>query len=181
MVSYQGDHMSNRLLTLSTLAGAFLLASCGQPGKVTGGGTMNSAGGAGKAVFTFHADSCTEGTVKGSMNLHDSSAIEFEALNGVKLKADVTDTYFCVGDIEDFDAPLCACSDGFQEVLFDYVSTNPKADGQGDGIACLADFGEKGAGIHGASIISIASGPFGGYYNVGTIHGNVQQHECPNG
>jgi len=173
--------MSNRLLTLSTLAGAFLLASCGQPGKVTGGGTMNSAGGAEKAVFTFHADSCTEGSVKGSMNLHDKSAIDFEALNGVKFKADVTDTYFCGGGI-DFDAALCQCGTGFQEVLFDYVSTNPAADGQGAGIACLGDFGEKsGADIHGASIVLLQSGPYNGYYNVGTIHGNVQQHECPNG
>jgi len=173
--------MSNRLLTLSTLAGALLLTSCGEPGKVTGGGTMHSAGGAEKAIFTFHADSCTEGTVKGSMNLHDSSAIEFEALSGVKLKADVTDTYFCGGGI-DFNAPICACGNGLQEVLFDYVSTNPEVNGQGDGIACIGDFGERqGADIHGASIISIASGPYSGYYNVGTIHGNVQQHECPNG
>jgi len=173
--------MSNRLLTLSTLAGAFLLASCGQPGKVTGGGTMNSAGGAEKAAFTFHADSCTEGVVKGSMNLHDKSAIDFETLNGVKLKADVTDTYFCSGAL-DFNAPFCSCDPGWQEVLFDYVSTNPDVNGQGNGIACLADFGEKqGADVRGASIVLVQSGPYDGYLNVGTIHGNVQQHECPNG
>ncbi|WP_196141184.1 hypothetical protein [Aliikangiella sp. G2MR2-5] len=171
--------MSKRLLTITTLTGALILAGCGQPGKVTGGGTMHSAGGSDKSVFTFHADSCDEGQVKGSMNLHDSSALDFEDVNGVKLKADVDSTYFCSGDL-DFDAPLCACSEGFQEVNFTYQSTNPKTDGGGQGIACLGDFGEKGnSDLKGAAIISISTGPYSGYYNVGTVSGNVQQHSCP--
>jgi len=171
--------MASKLLSLSALVAAALLTGCGQPAKVTGGGTMNSAGGSDKAVFTFQADSCDAENIKGSINFHDSSAIDFEDVNGVKFKGEVQSTYYCSNAIADLSAakPTCECAPGYQEVNFEYDSSNSQAAGDGTGIACLADFGEKGP-IKGMAIVTINSGPYQGYTNAGTLEGNVQQHAC---
>ena len=62
-------------ITFSRVRNAFLalVVICGLsgcvvlPGKFTGGGWINSAGGSGKANFGFNADSCS-GTTKGHFN-----------------------------------------------------------------------------------------------------------------
>jgi len=172
--------MSKRFTSLSAILASALLVGCGVPSKFTGGGTMHSAGGDSKAVFTFNADSCNEDDVKGNINFHDKSAINFADVNGVKLRGDVVSTYYCSDVVADLNSanPECACDAGYQEVNFTYDSTNQRAPGEGEGVACLADFGEHG-GVRGMAIIQVNSGPYMGYTNIGTVEGNAQRHACP--
>jgi len=171
--------MKRRIPLLAAVLGSALLVGCGVPGKFTGGGAMHSAGGADKAVFTFNADSCDADKVTGNVNYHDKSAIDFTAVNGVKFRGTVESTYFCSNLVSDVSRanPTCACEPGYQEVNFSYNSTNPSADGSGQGIACLADFGEN-VPVKGMAVIQVNSGPYAGYTNVGTVEGNAQRHAC---
>lgn len=160
---------------------AFLLAGCEMDGKVTGGGTMNSAGGDGKAIFTFNGQRCPDqsGVVetKGKVVFHDKAAIDFEGVGGVDIHGTMINTAFCGGEI-DTSQPQCRCSDGNYQIEFDYRSTNKNASGEGQGIACVRDLGE-GRGAHGTAVVQLESGPYQGYANVGALSGNVQAHECP--
>ncbi len=61
-----------KLLVGSLIAASFaILSGCETDGKVTGGGTMHSAGGDGKTVFTINASRCPdssgESVVKGKV------------------------------------------------------------------------------------------------------------------
>ena len=163
---------------LQLLAGfaTLLAAGCAKPGFVTGGGDYHSAGGLEGGEIEFTADSCAD-TATGRIELEDPAAIDFEAVHGVELEGTVVSTFFCSGDL-DPNAELCRCGAGYQEINFTYVSENALAPGTGEGIACMADIGEdtdRSSG--GIALVLIESGPYLGYYNVGSAP--VTQHGCP--
>ncbi|WP_223669804.1 hypothetical protein [Kangiella shandongensis] len=149
-------------------------------GKFTGGGHMNSAGGDKNAVFTFNVKKCDGMDATGKVNYQDQSAIDFEDIGGVKLKAEVTDFGLCTMDLSNPDLAFeCSCLDQY-EAQFTYESSNPGAPGSGTGYACFVDTGEGKGNFHGAiTAFSLSDGPFDGYLNHGTLNGNVQDHGCP--
>lgn len=163
--------------------GLVVVAGCETDGRVTGGGTMHSAGGDGKTVFTFNGQRCPDkdgvSETKGKVVLHDKTAIDFEAVGGVDLHGSLRNAAFC-GDGTPVDGAVtvCRCGDQQFQLEFDYRSTNNKAAGEGTGIACLVDFG-KGNGLHGAAVIQLESGPYNGYVNVGGMDGQVNVKACP--
>ncbi|KZY48375.1 hypothetical protein A3733_10555 [Pseudoalteromonas shioyasakiensis] len=59
--------------------------------QVNAGGTLNSKGGAGKAVFTAHAARC-DGEVSGKVNYKDVTALDWQQSGGVSFNAQV---YVC--------------------------------------------------------------------------------------
>ncbi|MCG9695884.1 hypothetical protein [Shewanella sp. Isolate11] len=169
------------VLAMMALAGT-ALTGCELIGdaKFTGGGTLNSAGGADKAVLTFKAEKC-DGEVSGQMNFHDKSAIDFEDIGGVKLKAEITNVGFCAMTMNaDMDpADECSCENQY-EAHFTYSSTNPAAPGEGTGKACFFDTGEGKGNFHGAiTLLALSTGPYQTYINGGTVSGNIQEHACP--
>ncbi|WP_341501269.1 hypothetical protein [Gallaecimonas sp. GXIMD4217] len=172
---------------LVLLAAITALAGCEKlDGKVTAGGTLNSLGGNGKAVFTVNAQRCNGKPVKGHANFQDKTAIDWQAQGGVSFNARVTDAGLCGDDIPlDDGIPVCDldCGPGQYQVDFDYRSTNPALPGEGSGIVCLMDTGEgvnRSYDTHGIiNLLRIDSGPFSGYANMGSMSGNVQAHDCP--
>lgn len=159
-------------------------AGCQVNGKVTGGGTMHSAGGSGKAVLAYTASNCEnkdgEDVLKGHVTFHDKTAIDFENVGGVDFRASLTEAWFCSPDFPDTGVitNCSVCNENQYQVDVAYTSTNNAAAGEGEGTLCLIDFG-TGKGLHGAAIVQIFSGPYSGYVNVGQVDGNVQSHECP--
>lgn len=173
-----------KLLVGSLIASSFaILSGCGADGRVTGGGTMHSAGGDGKTVFTINASRCPDSTgesvVKGQVQFHDKTAIDFEDTGGVSLHADVISAMYCSGDPADDNGEYCLqCqAEGYYEVEFAYSSQNSQNPGEGNGYMCIADAG-SGNGLHGIAIVQVTSGPYDGYSNLGGVSGNVQAHEC---
>lgn len=173
--------MQKRILISALILSYAVLTGCETDGKVTGGGTMHSAGGDGKTIFSFNGQRCPNADgvseTKGQLVLHDKTAIDFESVGGVDLHGTMTNVAFCSPDL-DFSGVECRCSENQYQVEFAYRSTNNKASGEGEGIACLLDFGQ-GNGLHGGAVIQLESGPYNGYVNVGAMSGNVQSHECP--
>ncbi len=165
------------ILAGSTLSGCELVGQA----KLTGGGTMNSAGGDKNAVFTFNATKCDEEEVSGQVNYQDLSAIDFETIGGVALRADITNVGFCTSSLEALAEGKAECScDGQYEAQFTYNSKNPGAPGEGTGHVCFFDTGEGKGNFHGAiTALSLSGGPYNGYFNSGTINGNLQSHSCP--
>lgn len=175
------------------LSGALALAGCEKlDGTVSGGGTMQSLGGKGEAVFTINAQRCGGNPVKGQMNFRDSTAIDWEDQGGVAFKANVTSAGLCgenlgdpSGNPEEDTARMCnqSCQPGMFEVDFDYDSTNPLMPGQGSGIACMTDLGEgvnSPWGMKGVvNVFALRDGPYQGYATGGVISGNIQTKECP--
>ncbi len=171
--------------TITTLSGCAKL-----DGRVTAGGTLNSQGGDGKAVFTAHAARC-DGEISGRVNYQDKSAIDWQQMGGVAFNAKVSDAGLCSEDpvapdgLED-ETRHCKqdiCTEGMFQVEFNYNSTNPAAPGEGSGFACMIDIGEgvkSGFGANGIlNVMLLESGPYQGYHNAGTMGGNVQVHDCP--
>ncbi len=162
---------------------SIVLVGCGGPGHITVHDKMNSAGGNNDAHISLEANSCDGiDNSSGQISVKDLSATDFESVGGVFLSGNVETTYFC-SDALDFDAPECLCGVGYQEVNFSYNSQNPKAKGSGTGIACMADTGNNGqakkdGGVGGIAVVRVDTGPFSGYYNVGTA--GVTQHACNN-
>ncbi len=160
---------------------SFLLVGCGGPGHISVHDTMNSAGGSNDAHISMEANSCDGiDNSTGSLSIKDLSAIDFESVGGVHFSGNVESTYFCSSAL-DFDAPMCACGEGYQEINFSYKSKNPKVSGNGTGIACMADLGDNGdakkqGGVGGIAVIRVDTGPYSGYYNVGSA--GVTQHTC---
>src|SRR5262245_22761767 len=95
--------LSSARTTLLLVAVAWGLSGCVLtfPGKVTGGGSIPSAGGSGNANFGINADSCS-GTVKGHFNYHDMNADPTTWPGGVKMNGDVTDVAQCGPEQTDF-------------------------------------------------------------------------------
>lgn len=157
-------------------------------GKATGGGTLDSVGGSGKAVFAFTASNCEDKNgdevIKGKMNYRDRTAIDYADMGGVGLQAEVTDAALCGDGIAGFDPnnptaiDACACDPGEYNMVGDYRSTNPKLPGEGVVNACVLDMG-TGTDMHGIVELTVASGPYEGYANLGSLQGNVKAHECP--
>ncbi|SHF98466.1 hypothetical protein SAMN04487965_3071 [Microbulbifer donghaiensis] len=170
------------------LSGALALAGCEKlDGTVNGGGTMNSLGGKGKAVFTVNAQRCDEEPIKGQVNFRDETAIDWEDQGGVSFRANVTGAGLCGEGFATAaeEALMCdqRCGPGMFQVEFDYDSTNPLLPGAGKGVACMTDMSEgvnSPFGMHGlVNLISIADGPFQTYTNGGVVSGNIQTKECP--
>ncbi|MCE9679353.1 hypothetical protein LZP69_09215 [Shewanella sp. AS1] len=172
------------------LAGAMALGGCVKlDGQINGGGTMNSLGGKGKAVFTVNAKRC-DGQLSGHVNFQDKTAIDYEDIGGVSFKANVIGAGLCgselVGSALDAEDPSTACQQlcepGFFEVNFDYTSTNPNAPGEGRGFVCMLDTGEganRAYDINGmVRALIIQSGPYHTYWNQGSVSGNLNAKEC---
>ncbi|TXS95180.1 hypothetical protein FV139_04580 [Parahaliea maris] len=174
---------------LLVVAGSLAMTGCVKmDGTVSGGGTMHSLGGKGKAVFTVNAQRCDDKPVKGHVNFRDETAIDWQEKGGVAFKADVIGAGLCGPDIGDpADDPLLvcqqACETGMYQVDFEYDSTNPLNPGPGTGFACMTDLGEGINGykkMHGlVNVIAINAGPYLGYVNGGVVSGNIQTKECP--
>ncbi|NVJ67339.1 MAG: hypothetical protein HWE16_12700 [Gammaproteobacteria bacterium] len=173
--------MVKKIMLGGLVLSAAFLTGCEVDGKVTGGGTMHSAGGDGKTVFSFNGQRCPdnsgESTTKGQVTFHDKTAIDFESVGGVDFHGTMTNAAFCSPEIDE-EGVECRCSENQFQIEFAYRSTNNQAAGEGEGIACLLDFG-KGNDIHGAAVIQVESGPYNGYVNVGAMNGQVNVKECP--
>ncbi|HWU71361.1 MAG TPA: hypothetical protein VN017_08410 [Pseudoxanthomonas sp.] len=183
-----------------------LLSGCVmEPGRYTGGGTINSLGGAGRAQISFNADGCDPKNVKGNVHYNDNTAIEYQDIGGVKFKATVTTAGLCTTQAASTAAqilrgdygnvPGCntayqplrtrnpldeQCSPGQIAIMFDYASSNPKAPGNGTGLFCAAAAGAgAGGNLHGYILpVILKTGPYAGYRNGGSLVGNVMPHSC---
>lgn len=157
--------------------------------KYTGGGTLNSAGGSGKALVTVNADTCAGNeNVRGRITYSDRSAIEFEGVGGVNAVATVTKAGVCAmggdGASLDPDDSECIC-EGWPAAIGTYVSKNPAAPGEGVFRACFlqtrgyaGDLGGLDSNVVLINDVSFVGGPYDGYQNHGTMSGNVQSHAC---
>lgn len=170
---------------------AILLSACEMaPAHMTGGGTMHSLGGDGRAQLAFTADGCDVDNVKGQLQFGDRTAIEWQANGGVKLHGNVTSAGMCTEEESTdpdnpFGDPGCGtsqlgeCDPGQMAILFDYDSTNPAAPGAGEGLVCAQSAGPgAGGSLHAIGIINLQSGPYEGYANLGALVGNAQVHGC---
>ena len=166
-----------------------LLSACSVegPAKINGGGTMPSAGGAQKAVATVNADTCGT-TPKGRVTYADRSAVDFEKVGGVSLRADIVKAGVCAGpsldptDPLNVDAKECNCPMS-PSVVATYTSTNPSAPGTGKLVACflgVRDQTKEGSDKHVVSVqeIRLEGGPYDKYLNKGVLDGNVQIFTC---
>jgi len=169
--------MPNYFKLLVALSTVSVLAACGGPGHVSGEGNIHSLGGFETATLKFDANSCDGiDNSNGQVIMKDKHAIDWEDVSGIQLEGTVDSTYFC-SDSLDFDAPLCSCNTGYQEINFSYVSTNDQAPGEGTAIACMGDTGNGNEkGLNGIAEVFVISGPYTGYHNVGAT--NVTQHGC---
>ncbi|AWV05764.1 hypothetical protein [Marilutibacter maris] len=154
--------------------------------KYTGGGTLNSAGGTGKAVITINADTCGGNeNAKGRVKYADRTAIDFEAVGGVAATATIAKAGVCgMGDSGslDPDESECIC-EGWPAAVGTYVSTNPAAPGEGVFRACFLSTRENDVGGVDPNVvlvndISFVGGPYDGYFNHGTMSGNIKTHAC---
>lgn len=181
--------MNRSIYKPALLALSILVASgCTVEGnmKYTGGGTLNSAGGDGKAVLTVNADTCDGNeNAKGQIKLSDSTAMDFLSVGGVALNATILKAGICSQTMisgEGADGTLeCEC-DGWPAVKADYTSTNPAAPGTGRLIACFYNAKEQGAQSSESEMyvhsIKLKTGPYDGYINTGMMSGNITTHEC---
>lgn len=172
------------------LAASCLLASgCVVEGnaKYTGGGTLNSAGGAGKALLTINGDTCAGNeNARGRITYSDRTAIDFEDVGGVDVVATVEKAGICTrgSGSTDPDASECIC-EGWPSAFGTYVSKNPAAPGEGVFRACFistrnyaGELGGLDSNVVLINDLSMVGGPFDGYQNHGTMGGNVQTHAC---
>ncbi|TKB47837.1 hypothetical protein [Thalassotalea mangrovi] len=172
-----------KLVALAVLMGT-VSTGCSLVGehKMTGGGTIDSAGGDKKAVFTFNAERCDGENAKGNVIYRDESAIDFEDMGGVALKAKLDDFGYCtIPGLEEQaeNGIACHCEDQY-EAQFTYTSNNPEAPGEGVGFACFFDTGEGNGRFNGVvTAMNLVDGPYAGYINHGTMNGNIQSHSCP--
>lgn len=170
----------NNLIFFAFMAScAFVLQGCANAvnGKVTGGGTIVSASGNGKANFGFNGDSCS-GEVKGKFNFHDKYYSADKG--GVKMNGTVTGTDHCVavGAGTQYSGECLQCANGYI-VKLDYKSTNPDSPGAGQAIACVIDNGQGMKATSSDSIwVKVSSGPYSGYYSNGNVQGNIKGHAC---
>lgn len=133
-------------------------------GLYTGGGWIDSTEGDGKANFGFNVTNC-EGYVEGHFNYRDKNA-------GIKMNGEIVEFKQCFfGDCKIFDCDYYS--------IVDYRSTNPKVPGYGQAWICAGDGGE---GANSSELddvwIYVIDGPYDGYFNFGSVNGNIQQHEC---
>ncbi|WP_280155835.1 hypothetical protein [Piscinibacter sp. XHJ-5] len=170
--------------TLPVLAFAALAAGCSVEGttRLTGGGTLPSAGGAQSAVVTVNADTCAS-SPKGRVTYADRSSVEFEKVGGVSFRADVVKAGMCAGappnGLFSFE---CNCPLS-PAVVADYTSTNPAAPGSGKLYACftaIKDDTKQGSDKHVVRVdeLRLVGGPFDNYINKGIMDGNVQTQAC---
>lgn len=153
------------------------------PSKMTGGGTIASVSGVSgdKANFGFVGDGCDPNDVVGELNYHDKNAPRFQP-GGVKLLGEVVEAGRCVepgaGTTENRACGSCPVNTAHGITAL-YRSTNPKRPGTGTVIVCLGDNGEgANASAPDVALIAVIDGPFAGYFNEGTVQGNVQVHSC---
>lgn len=182
--------MTANMLKVAVLIGAAgMLSACEmEPARMTGGGTMHSLGGDGRAQIAFTADGCDPDNVKGQFQFGDQTAIEWQDNGGVKLHGTVTTAGMCTEQPAEGDVlgdPGCGtsyqgeCDAGQMAILFDYRSTNPHNPGTGEGLVCAQSAGPgAGSGLHAIAIINLQSGPYDGYQNLGALVGNASVHAC---
>jgi hypothetical protein len=151
--------------------------------KITGGGTLNSAGGAQKAVVTVSGDTC--GNVpKGRLTYDDRTAVDFEGVGGVSIRATVVKAGLCLGPPDPNNPEFLECNCPLSPALVaDYVSTNPRAPGSGKAYACFLAYRDQtqlGSDQHAVYLqdLRLVGGPFDQYVNKGTMDGNIQIHAC---
>jgi hypothetical protein len=182
--------MQQQVRALGVVIASLLAVGCTVQGnaKYTGGGSLNSAGGEGKAIFTVNADTCAGNeNARGRVKYADRSAIDFENVGGVKLTAQIQKAGICAQDADesslDPDDSECIC-EGWPAVVGTYVSDNPAAAGEGKFRACFASTREYEIGGADQNVvlvndISLVGGPYDGYFNHGTMSGNIKTHACP--
>jgi hypothetical protein len=182
--------MKRSLLLPASLAIVLLASGCTIEGqmKYTGGGTMNSSGGTGKANLTVNADTCGI-SPKGRIKYQDNTAIDFLDKGGVSLDATILKAGICTQTgilSEDPEDPYsgqteCTCP-GWPAVKADYTSTNPKLPGSGRLLTCFYNFRNQGEQSNESEMyvrqVTLTTGPYAGYTNAGTLSGNIHQASC---
>ncbi|QDH68717.1 hypothetical protein [Marilutibacter alkalisoli] len=155
--------------------------------KYTGGGTLPSAGGTGKAVLNINADTCDGNeNARGRIKYADRTAIDFENVGGVKLTAELLKAGICStdNDMSSLDPNDSECiEEGWPSVYGAYTSTNPAAPGSGKFRASFYSQRDGALGGLDKNVvlikdISLVDGPYHGYFNHGVMNGNVQTHAC---
>jgi len=171
--------MNKAATVFVVFAGLLTIAGCTNAvnGKVTGGGTIVSASGSGKANFGFNGDSCS-GKVQGKFNFHDMNYAKDKG--GVKMNGTVTATDHCVasGTGVRYATDCTSCAGGYI-IKLNYRSTNPGMKGDGVATACVKDNGQGMKATSSDSIwIRANTGPYQGYYSAGNVQGNIKGHSC---
>jgi hypothetical protein len=167
------------LLAWMALAGCTVLG----PIKLTGGGSLPSAGGLQKAVVTLIADTCAS-LPRGRITYADPTSVEFEKVGGVSFRADVVKAGFCIGDPDPSNPEFIECNCPLSPALVgDYTSTNTTAPGSGKLYACFSpikDDTKQGSDKHIVMVdeVRLVGGPFNNYINKGVMEGNIQTHAC---
>lgn len=147
--------------------------------RVSGVGRLDGVNG--QASWGIVADSCDVPGSFGQVQYDDHD-------QDVKFHGDVFSVRQCLTPVDcvtcnalrdDLGFPLNPNSD--YEVVAEYRSTNPERPGTGQAVFCLTDNGEgtKATASDNAIVILGATGPYPGYFNYGSIRGNIQQHQCP--
>lgn len=180
--------MKRSFLLPASLALVLLASGCSIDGqmKYTGGGTMNSSGGTGKALLNVNADTC-DTEPKGRIKYSDSTAIDFVGQGGVSLDATIRKAGICNAtqqislDPGDPDFVDCDCH-GWPAVNADYTSTNPKLPGSGRLVTCFYNAKADGMQSNESEMyvqqVTLKTGPYAGYKNAGTLRGNITQAAC---
>lgn len=179
------NNFLSQLFYSCMISSLIFLAGCSVPGKVTGGGKIVGTN-TGIANFGFNADSC-EGFVTGRFDFHDKEANGFE--NGIKMNGAVTDAGKCAEQDDPNAVENTYCETSYYEnnlgciegyiVDVNYQSTNPLHPGSGAAVACVIDNGEGiNSTVADAVWLHVSSGPYRGYYNKGSVQGNIQAHSC---
>ena len=148
-------------------------------GKVTGGGTVETAGGT-KANFSMNGSNCDDPShPTGRLNYNDRNAAGFAQNGGVKFDAALIDLGQCTVDGGCTDQSFGFCPKGGYAAHAGYTSTNPKAPGVGTVGVCLVDNGEGKNGTGDLVGLKVAGGPYDGYtLPQATVKGNIQGHAC---
>ena len=177
---------------------ALALVGCASPAFFSVGGTIptqdqTKVGPKYKANFVGFFNACSLSNPYGHITYHDKYATEGE----VRLEGLVEDGAECVDFGLGLDLGCSLCQEVIEANIGDfdfpeqgylgyarihYRSQDSKAGyspNNGTAYLCVADFGE-GANAFDSDylLISVTSGPYEGYFNVGAVQGNIQQEEC---
>ena len=139
------------------------LAAC-SPGMYTGGGWAETAGpGDGRASFGFDVEYC-DTEAAGHFSLNDQ---------GWDIPVEMSGHVINFGHLGELG------EDCEYYALLEYVSLNPEYPGKGHAVVCFGEeTGLTASDTNGDIWVSVQSGPFVGYENLGPVYGNMLTHNC---